>query len=225
MGQRSINIVDYELKLTEREKLLDMQNNLLAKLTEHKHKISLLEEGGTYEQTIHHFLNKKSSFQTSAKEWAKFAVAKEILSQAIANYRNEKLPKIMMTAERYVYILTNGEYIKLSWSADEEQLILQRKDGIWFESAEVSRGTSEQVYIALRFSLAEHTSKNEGMPIIIDDSFVNFDDNRTNKAIELLQKVKENHQILFFTCHQHIAEKFNKEEVVHLQITYEQSHV
>ncbi|WP_163101705.1 ATP-binding protein [Peribacillus alkalitolerans] len=223
VGQRNIHTANYEIKQTEREKSLDKQHELYAKLTEHRHKISLLEEGGTYEQTIHHFLNQKSSFQASAKEWAKFALAKEMLGQAIASYRNEKLPKIMTTAEQYVNVLTNGEYTKLSWSIEEEQLILQRKDGVWFEATEVSRGTSEQVYMALRFSLAEHTSKEERLPIIIDDSFVNFDDKRTSRAIELLQKVKEKHQILFFTCHQHVANKFNKKHVIHLQTNYEQT--
>jgi uncharacterized protein YhaN len=52
-------------------------------------------------------------------------------------------------------------------------------------------------------------------PIIIDDSFVNFDATRTQKMMSLLQKLKQ-HQILFFTCHQHLLQFFNKDDVRYL---------
>ncbi|MDV2887592.1 hypothetical protein RYX45_20680, partial [Alkalihalophilus pseudofirmus] len=72
-----------------------------------------------------------------------------------------------------------------------------------FEANELSQATTEQLYVSIRLALATTLYENYQFPIIIDDSFVNFDAGRTRKVIELLKKLAGN-QILFFTCHEHL---------------------
>jgi hypothetical protein len=48
----------------------------------------------------------------------------------------------------------------------------------------------------------------------MDDLFVNFDEERTVAAVEcLIEVASEGQQILFFTCHQHLAELFKKKNI------------
>ncbi len=77
-------------------------------------------------------------------------------------------------------------------------------------------GTAEQIYVSLRLALADHTFENDSFPLIIDDSFVNFDAERTKRMLELLKKVSEKRQILFFTCHRYIMEHFSENQVIRL---------
>ena len=44
------------------------------------------------------------------------------------------------------------------------------------------------------------------MPLVMDDVFVNFDAERLEASLRVLNEVSSRHQILLFTCHQHVAE-------------------
>lgn len=71
-----------------------------------------------------------------------------------------------------------------------------------FAANELSQATAEQLYIALRFSLAEALGGEFPSPVVIDDGFVNFDIYRTEKMARLLDQVSESRQVLLFTCQQ-----------------------
>jgi uncharacterized protein YhaN len=46
----------------------------------------------------------------------------------------------------------------------------------------------------------------------MDDPFVNLDDNKQARGMEFLRRVSEDYQILYFTCHQLMAEEYKKTE-------------
>jgi uncharacterized protein YhaN len=51
---------------------------------------------------------------------------------------------------------------------------------------------------------------------MIDDSFVNFDEMRTKRVIQLLESL-ESYQILLFTCHQHLLTHFQDAEIMEVE--------
>ena len=71
------------------------------------------------------------------------------------------------------------------------------------EIAGLSRGTSEQLYLALRFGLVEHFVETSGepLPIVMDDILVNFDDERATRAARSIEELSKTCQIIYFTCH------------------------
>ena len=71
----------------------------------------------------------------------------------------------------------------------------------------MSRGTSEQLYFALKLAFVEQIKDQINLPILIDDSFVNFDDQRVNQIKQLLGQVSENNQVLIFTAQAGLVEK------------------
>lgn len=65
----------------------------------------------------------------------------------------------------------------------------------------LSKGAADQIYLALRLAMVEASSVgSERVPILLDDPFANYDEARLERAMRLLQRVSERHQILFFTC-------------------------
>ncbi|WP_113928238.1 hypothetical protein [Bacillus sp. P14.5] len=122
---------------------------------------------------------------------------------------------MIRTAEQYFELLTNGEYRKIR-SRQENSFIIERRDGIAFTPDELSQGTREQLYIALRFALVLMLKDVHSMPVIIDDGFVNFDEKRTEAVMKLLKELRGDIQILFFTCHSHIASKVDSGKVIYL---------
>ena len=70
------------------------------------------------------------------------------------------------------------------------------------ESAYLSSGTEDQLYLALRLSLAELMTEQTGsLPIILDDALAQYDDQRAKAALDFLKQYSSNRQILFYTCH------------------------
>jgi uncharacterized protein YhaN len=65
----------------------------------------------------------------------------------------------------------------------------------------LSGGTVDQCYFALRVAIAEAITKKEEIPFFLDDSFVQYDDNRLAGALRILAALSERHQILLFSCH------------------------
>ena len=213
-------INDYSIRLLEEEKNeCDRHlNQCIQQITECKHKIVQLEDGGTYVDKSFQFFTEKSALMVEAKEWMKFALAKGMLQKAVNIYKNSKFPQILHIAEKYLMAITDGEYIRIQWKEDAEGLVLQRKDGLIFEASEVSRGTQEAIYVSLRLSLAQQSYNNESMPIIIDDSFVNFDRTRVEKVLTILQSLKNTHQIIFFTCHDYLLPYFEENHITKLDV-------
>jgi outer membrane biosynthesis protein TonB len=75
----------------------------------------------------------------------------------------------------------------------------------------LSRGTREAVFIALRLSLAAaYARRGVMLPLILDDVLVNFDGDRALHAADTLRTFAElGHQVMMFTCHEHIADIFH----------------
>ncbi|MEH7522972.1 AAA family ATPase [Bacillus sp. JJ1503] len=178
-----------------------------------KYEIQLLEEGGTYADLLHLYKHKQSELDIGAREWAKFALAKDMLNHTIERFKNERLPKLLEKAEENLKYLTDGRYIKIFPKQEGSGFLIQRKDQQLFEANELSQATAEQVYVSLRLALAVTIYGKFSFPIIIDDSFVNFDQHRTKKVIQLLKQLN-GRQVLFFTCHQHLLTYFSDEQIV-----------
>ena len=79
------------------------------------------------------------------------------------------------------------------------------------QPSELSRGTREQLFLALRFGLIrEMGQRSERLPIIIDEALINFDPARAQNAARAFLELSQTNQLLTFTCHPWIVETFQK---------------
>ena len=73
----------------------------------------------------------------------------------------------------------------------------------------MSRGTREQLYLAMRFGLIqEYETRSEPLPVVMDDVFVNFDDGRRDNAIEILKEFAVDRQVIILSCHKQSLYQF-----------------
>lgn len=88
---------------------------------------------------------------------------------------------------------------------DGEDVIIDSNLGMRFGShfSEVdylSAGLFDLVYICKRFALADLLFKKEKPAFILDDPFANFDDEKLEIARKILNEMKDEYQIILFTC-------------------------
>lgn len=107
-------------------------------------------------------------------------------------------------------IVTDGEYDQV-WM-DEELHICLISGGRKITMEQLSRGTIEQVYFALRIAAAEILFEEEH-PIILDDTFAYYDDARMEKTLRWL--AESGRQVLLFTCQKREQQALNKLEVTY----------
>lgn len=181
-----------------------------------KVEIKNLEEGTTYSELVHRYEALKAEFQEEAGQWAVYRVAKDLIDRTKGYYREVRLPKVIKTAQAYFSFLTFAKYPLIFAPTEDRGFIVERQDGFRFKPNELSQATTEQLYLSLRLALANSFHALTPLPIIIDDSFVNFDIERTKRALQLIREISKDHQILFFTCHKHIADLFDRDEVINL---------
>lgn len=127
--------------------------------------------------------------------------------------KEERLPDVLDKAKSYFRILTNKSYELLEFTP-EGLFEAVKPSGERFRIAELSQATKEQAYIALRIALAVSLKNRLSFPIILDDPFVHFDRNRLTQVVQLMEELQNEHQLLYFTCHEHMRLSLNEAHII-----------
>jgi len=105
---------------------------------------------------------------------------------------------------------TNGRYSDLRYDLDTGSIIVERPTGETLDVSKLSKGTRDQLYLAIRVALGEKIL--EGSPgfFIMDDAFLSSDDKRLKSQVELLEKLsKKGWQIIYVTTKKEALENIS----------------
>ncbi|UJF15193.1 hypothetical protein LZ578_09360 [Jeotgalibaca sp. MA1X17-3] len=196
------------------EKLQNLQSELKTwqrKEVSTRHEIDELEKGGTYSSLLQDYAMLETEMREMIIEWGSKVIAAEWVEETLREGRNDRLPIILEDMNAYFILLTDNMYSRIAFQ--KSGLKVQHKDGTIFKPHELSQGTIEQLYIAMRFAFIKNTSDIANLPILIDDSFVNFDETRKQAMFSLMQELSETVQIFFFTFDKNVYEVFTNEQV------------
>ncbi|WLR42836.1 AAA family ATPase [Bacillus carboniphilus] len=141
-----------------------------------------------------------------AKEWATYSTAKELIQQTLNEYRTKKIPELIQTITQFFIQVTSGVYTEVLLPEDQDSFMIKSHDGQLYYAYELSQATAEQLYVATKLALIQSFSQTINLPIVMDDLLVNYDCLRRRKIFRILKMMSEDHQILFFTCHQYDQE-------------------
>ncbi len=142
--------------------------------------------------------------------WQSRAIAGRAMEDVRRAYERERQPETLREASRYLRRLTESRYVNIWTPLGEDALYVDAADGETLDVASLSRGTREQLFIAIRLALVVSFEKHGiQMPLILDDVLVNFDNKRAGIAAKVLcDFAKSGRQIFLFTCHEHICRLF-----------------
>lgn len=149
------------------------------------------------------------------RRWQTLAMASCLLEDVCGTFERERQPETLREASTFLNQLTNRKYTRIWTPLGTNQLKIDDADGKSLKLEILSRGTREAVFIALRLSLAAaYARRGVMLPLILDDVLVNFDRERAMHAARTLKTFAElGHQVMMFTCHQHIVDIFHEIDV------------
>ena len=136
------------------------------------------------------------------------AYAQSALESAALELQRRYVPHIAQRAGEFLSRLTGGVYDRILVGED---LTIQaaRSGETTLRSAQWrSDGTADQMYLALRLAVWELLSPE--CPIILDDALIRFDQERMEKAMELLKDLAKERQIILFSCQEREKKYLNR---------------
>ncbi|MDO9540464.1 MAG: hypothetical protein Q7J09_10765, partial [Methanocalculus sp.] len=142
------------------------------------------------------------------RQWAVFKAASTILSEAVEHFERDRQPNILREAGHFFSGFTNGQYTRIVMPIDGSDLYVEEESGARKKTDELSRGTAEQLYLALRFGyIKDYADTSVPIPLIFDDIMVNFDSERRRQACRAIGDLGDTCQVLYFTCHPETADE------------------
>jgi len=127
-----------------------------------------------------------------------YNIAKECLERAYSQVKENISPKFTENLCTIISEISNNRYKNIIVT-DSEGLNVEIDDGRYIPASRLSVGTVDQMYLSLRLSALAEIS-NETMPIILDEAFAYFDNDRLTNILKYINKNFKNNQIIIFTC-------------------------
>lgn len=125
-------------------------------------------------------------------------LAKKVLNEAYEEMKNTVTPKFTENLSMNISKITGGKYNKAMFN-ETEGLIVELENSDYVPANRMSVGTIDQLYLSLRLSMIDEMSE-ERVPILLDEAFAFYDDERLKNILLYLNSEFENRQIIIFTC-------------------------
>ncbi|WP_326907483.1 ATP-binding protein [Sedimentibacter sp. MB31-C6] len=215
LKEKTKNVALYEVKELDKKehqlkifKLNDEKNIILDKINNIDKEIDDIENNvrslAEVEEEIEFYEDKKSSYI----EKIKIAdIAAEKINKISDSIKGDFMPLLRKSISDNFSYLTGGKYREVI--IDEEMnisVIAEDNKDRYIDIDSLSGGTLDQLYLSLRIGLSNVLSGNQNIPLILDDSFVQYDSKRLKKSIEMLSRESQRRQVILFTCQEREVE-------------------
>lgn len=201
-------VSDFESIKSEHDNILEeitaKKTDATAILTEIKAAEKVMENPEDLKKQIAELTAKT---ENQAQYVADLDLAMQVLTESFAEVRRSYGSVLDSKTGEIFSGITDGKYQSLNVSKSFD-ISVQKADQFGsFDSAYLSSGTVDQAYLSLRLALSELINdSNDSLPIMLDDSLAQFDDNRQKTAIKYLKEYSNKNQIIMFTCHKYISD-------------------
>ena len=176
--------------------------------------IKQLEISNDHSTAIYKHQMQIDKLQQYATEWAILKTAQAALSKAKATYQQSHLEEVIQFTSQFFHEITEGAYEKVHAPTANQLFQVEGKNHIRYTIDMLSQGTIDQLYVSLRLAISIVMSNTYQMPFMMDDAFVHFDQQRTDKMIALVKQLSQQQQLIIFTCKREIAAKLNSVHIL-----------
>lgn len=195
----------------ERDRLEQQWDDLKRSVWEAEEKLRVWQDGQTATDLRWQLSLARSDRDALAKQWAAHTLAAAMMKQARDQFEREREPAALRQASAVMARVTQGRYTHVKARLDESgqpQLYLIDTGGEEWRLDRLSRGTREQVYLALRLALVrEYAQRGVAMPMVLDDPLVNFDGERLRAYFDIFVEEARQQQMIWLTCHESVLER------------------
>lgn len=162
------------------------------------------------EKRIEELKRRLENIKKAKEEIHAIEEAKRNIEEIANEIRSSFGKRLNKQASYYMSKITNGKYDNIT--IDERLNITINNKKSLIPSSRLSKGTIEQMYMALRLAAADIIFEKDKKPILLDDAFVMYDNKRMGNTLKFMAESME--QVILFSCHTRekvMADKLNLE--------------
>jgi len=120
------------------------------------------------------------------------------LKESVTEFNSVHKEGLAEEIGNHLSAFTGGKYSRLTLDDDFVPSV-DHPEKQKIDSSRLSVGTRDQLFFAMRLALATELGENARFPFILDDPFVNFDDDRLERVIGVLGNVCAQRQIIILS--------------------------
>jgi uncharacterized protein YhaN len=128
------------------------------------------------------------------------SLTRDFLQTAKEQFSARYLGPIESGFGKYYELLT-GDHSR-DWMVDANISVKMKEQGQLRETKWLSAGYQDLLGICMRFALVDAMYPTEKPFLVLDDPFVNLDEDKMAQGTKLLKQISREYQILYFTCHE-----------------------
>ena len=184
--------------------------NLKIELMKAESNFSVLEKQVSRLVEIEEDLNQKEQFKKELdSQLESLNIAINTIEELSKDIHSQFAPAINRRVSKVVDKITNGKYTNIRIDESLRISVENPKTKELIDINNLSGGTIDQLYFSLRFGIINSIGQNK-LPLILDDCFIQYDDNRLKNIIKFLKEISKSRQIILFSC-QNREEEIMKE--------------
>ncbi len=199
---------DIERVSIEKEKLAEIITEWEEKISGLKAQVELLSSKVEKQETLKKELSILED-ERKAKLMQKKAdkIARDIISLVYRDLKEKFAPELEKRAEIILERITKGRYKDIVIREDNLDILVRVPEKRSPVDVEVlSQGTRDQLYLSLRIALSELLSGDKNLPLLFDEAFYTFDDERLGETFAVLGEIAQTTQVTVFTHDTQYAE-------------------
>ena len=201
-------------KITELRPLLEGLKKKKEDLILEKHKLKIeidslkenLDRLNELEERLEELYEKEEELR---KLEYSLKLASTKLDEAYEELKREVVPELENEIKKSIVETTNNEYTNVFYN-DTQGILVENSLGDIITLDKLSIGTIDQAYLGFRLAVA---SKTADLPLILDESFAFYDDERLENILNLLAEKYSKRQIIILSCSNREKDMLNKMNV------------
>ncbi len=198
--------------------IIELEENIKSKELEyHKYEIekdSLKENLGELNETIEDLAYKKEEYNKLLEKEEVMQIGIDKLKDAYDEIKKAIIPRLEEDIKYNISKTTGGKYKDIKYN-DNTGILCQNEFGDLITRDKLRGGTTDQIYLGFRMAVAD---KYEHLPLIFDDTFVFFDEDRLENILKTISEMSEDKQIIILTCSDREEEELKKLKAKFTQI-------
>jgi uncharacterized protein YhaN len=150
----------------------------------------LIETNREINKMMHTLSDRDAKYVITQAAYNKFVQAADFIKESYTGGLSKAIGKVL-------YQLT-GLYDEIIITSDYEFYLVDSQNNKKISVDQLSRGLLDQLYFAVRVGLMDTVNRNDKTPLVLDDSFVHYDDDRLMNVLKFIYKLKR--QVIILTC-------------------------
>ncbi len=196
--ERSLEEIDRDLTFTANA----LEENRAGQQEYRRQEEALQEELDGISETESLLADDKEAYEQGLKKYRYLENTRRLLTEAKEAFTTEYMGPLLSAFRKYYAMLTGGDGGQYRIDADTSLTVMEA--GEQREPRFFSAGYRDLIGICMRMSLIDAMYRAEKPFLVMDDPFVNLDEEKRQRAMRFLEEVSAEYQIIYLTCHENV---------------------